>query len=98
MEQKTINMAIQVLPQAAVKHPYAIVDDAIKIISGSGFPYKVCPFETVVECTLEEALALIRKIHEQCRLSGADALMTYIKIQTRFSDNVTIEDKMEKYH
>ncbi len=98
MKQKTINMAIQVLPEAADKHPYAIVDEAIKIISGSGFPFKVCPFETVVECTLEEALPLIRRIHEQCRLSGAETLMTYIKIQTHFSENVTIENKMKKYH
>jgi len=98
MKKKTINMAIQVLPGSADTHPYEIVDEAIKIIAGSGFPYQVCPFETVVECNLDEGLELIRKIHGQCRLSGADTLMTYIKIQTDFSENVTIENKMKKYH
>ena len=98
MGNKKVNIAIQVLPESKEKHPYAIVDDAIEIINAAGFPYKVCPFETVVECTLEEGLELVRKIHRQCEQSGAEKMMTYIKVQSDFSKDVTIDDKMEKYN
>jgi len=80
-------LAIQVLPDSNNKHPYEIVDDAIKVISNSGYKYKVCPFETVVECTLKEGLELIHEIHKKCQIAGADKLMTYVKIQTDFSSN-----------
>ena len=60
MKNHKINLAIQVLPDSKNKHPYQIVDDSIKVISGSGFNYKVCPFETVIECTLDEGMDLIK--------------------------------------
>lgn len=92
-----INVAIQVLPEADGKTKYELVDAAIAVITGSGLKYRVCPFETVVECTLEQALLLIPEIHEACRTAGTDRMLTYLKIQTDFNSDVTIEDKMEKY-
>jgi len=95
--EKRVNLGIQVLPESDIKGQYAIIDDAISVIAGSGFKYKVCPFETVVECTLKEGLALIEKIHDRCRESGADKMLAYIKIQADFYHDVAIGDKMEKY-
>ncbi len=63
MTQKKINMALQVLPQAEGKDSYELVDEAIKEIEASGLKYKVCPFETVVEGSLDEAMELVKRVH-----------------------------------
>jgi uncharacterized protein YqgV (UPF0045/DUF77 family) len=97
MNENLINIAIQVLPESKTIHPYTLVDWAIKVIDESGYPYKVCPFETVVECTLAQGLDLIEKIHQKCSLEGAEKMMTYIKIQSEFGSDVFIQDKIEKY-
>jgi uncharacterized protein YqgV (UPF0045/DUF77 family) len=92
---KKVNIAIQVLPNSPKNDTYALVDEAIKVITESGFLYKVCPFETVIECNLEEGLELVKKIHKTCQIAGTKKMMTYIKIQSDFENEVTIEDKME---
>lgn len=94
---KTINLALQVLPQADGQHTYDLVDRAIEIIAASGLKYKVCPFETVMEGTFDEVMAVVKKVHERLEEVGTETLMTYIKMQTNFQNDVTIEDKMEKY-
>ena len=97
MTTKKINMALQVLPQARDKGTYELVDRAIEEIQASGLVYKVCPFETVVEGTLDEMLDLVKKVHAVLDKNGTENLMTYIKLQTVFQKDVTIEDKMHKY-
>lgn len=97
MINKKINVALQVLPQSKTKHPYSIVDKAIELIQNSGLTYKVCPFETVIEGTWSEVMSVIEKVHEVCYDNETDKMMTYIKIQTSKSEDVTIRDKMEKY-
>ncbi|MGM0650770.1 MAG: thiamine-binding protein [Bacteroidota bacterium] len=96
-KNNTINLAIQVLPESSKKHPYTIVDEAIAVIKNSGFPYKVCPFETVIEAPYDEAMAIAKKVQEACYKAGAEKLMCYMKIQSSGKNNVTIQDKMEKY-
>ncbi|MEL7586073.1 MAG: thiamine-binding protein [Prolixibacteraceae bacterium] len=97
MTQNRINVALQVLPQAEGKNSYDLVDLAIAEISASGLKYKVCPFETVIEGTFDEIIALIKRIHQVLEKNGTEKMMTYIKIQTVFQEDVTIEDKMQKY-
>jgi uncharacterized protein YqgV (UPF0045/DUF77 family) len=97
MKERTINIAIQVLPVSDDGLSYEIVDEAIKVIADSGLPYRVCPFETVVECTLNEALDLVKKIQYACGKAGALQMMTYLKIQADFTAGVSISDKMDKY-
>ena len=94
---KTVNIALQVLPTSKTIHPYALVDKAIEVIANSGIRYKVCPFETVMEGTYEDIMKIIKQAQEACYEAGADSLMTYIKIQSSLSD-VSIQDKMEKYN
>lgn len=93
---KTVNIALQVLPSSKSVHPYAIVDKAIETIAASGLKYKVTPFETVLEGSYEEIISVVKLAQEACYEAGADSLMTYIKIQSSRTD-VSIEDKMEKY-
>lgn len=92
-----INVAVQVLPEAEGKLKYELVDKAIEAIKQTGFNYQVCPFETVVECEFHELPVLIEKIHETCREAGTERMLTNLKIQVDFVNNVSIEDKMGKY-
>lgn len=92
-----VNVAVQVLPLENGVLKYSLVDAAIQAIQQTGFRYRVCPFETVVECTFEQVGKLLETIHEACRMAGTDMMLTQVKIQVDFSGDVTIEDKMEKY-
>ncbi len=92
-----VNVAFQVLPEADGEISYRVVDEAISVITASGLTYRVCPFETVVECTLEEATGLVHRIHEACEKAGTRRMLTYLKIQADFTRDVEISDKMEKY-
>lgn len=97
MKQNKINVALQVLPLSKGKNSYDLVDLAITEISASGLKYKVCPFETVIEGTYDEVMALVKRVHEVLEENGTEKMMTYLKIQTVFQADVTIEDKMLKY-
>lgn len=90
-------MAIQVLPESGGKLKYELVDKAIEAIRETGFSYQVCPFETVVECSFGELTGLIEKIHEACYTAGTERMLANLKIQVDFQENITINDKMEKY-
>lgn len=98
MEENKINLALQVLPQADGKNSYDLVDIAIKLIEESGLTYQVCPFETVIEGKFDELMALVRSIHQELERNGTEKLMTYMKLQTVFQQDVTIQDKMHKYN
>ena len=93
---KIVNIALQILPTSKTIHPYSIVDKAIEVIAASGLRYKVCPFETVMEGTYDEIMEVVKQAQQACYETGADSLMTYVKIQTSKTD-VSIEDKMAKY-
>ena len=93
---KIINASIQVLPSGGTIHPYEIVDRAIEVIANSGLKYQVCPFETVVEGTYDDIMEVFKQSQQVCYDAGATSVMTYFKIQSSL-DDVTIEDKMEKY-
>lgn len=97
MSENKINMALQVLPQAEGKDSYALVDEAIKIIQDSGLTYQVCPFETVIEGNFDELMEVVKEVHQVLEKNGTKKLMTYIKLQTVFQEDVTIDDKMKKY-
>lgn len=98
MKNNKINLALQVLPQAEGKNSYDLVDQAIQVIAESGLTYKVCPFETVIEEKYDELMDLVKRVHEVLEENGTEKLMTYIKIQTVFQQDVTIDDKMQKYN
>lgn len=96
-KKNKINAAIQVLPESDGKIKYELVDKAIEAIQKTGFKYQVCPFETVVECGFGQLSELIETIHEACEVAGTERMLMNLKVQSNFTKNVTIEDKMEKY-
>ena len=91
-----VNIALQILPASKKIHPYTLVDKAIEVIASSGLKYKVTPFETVMEGTYDEIMEVVKRAQQACYEAGAESLMTYVKIQSSL-ENVSIEDKMEKY-
>jgi uncharacterized protein YqgV (UPF0045/DUF77 family) len=93
---KTVNIALQILPSSKEIHPYTIVDAAIAVIAASGIRYRVTPFETVMEGTYAQIMEIVEQAQKACYAAGADSLMTYIKIQSSSTD-VSIADKMGKY-
>jgi uncharacterized protein YqgV (UPF0045/DUF77 family) len=92
-----VNVALQVLPYSKDIHPYKIVDAAIKIIEDSGIKYRVCPFETVMEGDYDEIMEIVKKIQVECLNSGADSMISNLKIQVDKFKNVSIEDITGKY-
>ena len=96
-KENKINVAIQVLPEADDKVKYSLVDAAIEAIQKSGFQYRVCPFETVVECSFIELSGLLETLHEACKNAGTERMLTNLKIQVDFHSQVSMKDKMEKY-
>ena len=96
-KKNKINVAVQVLPEADGKLKYTLVDAAIEAIKDTGLKYRVCPFETVVECNYDELAMLLESVHTTCWKAGAEKMLTNLKIQVNFTRDVTIEDKMEKY-
>jgi uncharacterized protein (TIGR00106 family) len=92
-----INIAIQVLPRSSTKGTYELVDVAIELIQKSGIKYRVCPFETVIEGYYDEVMKLVKDIHKAVYAAGAEEMITNIKIQTRYNQDVYIDDKMNKY-
>ena len=93
---KTVNIALQILPTSKTIHPYLLVDKAIEVIAASGLRYKVTPFETVMEGSYDKIMEVVKAAQDACYTAGAESLMTYIKIQSSTND-VSIDDKMEKY-
>ncbi len=93
---KTVNIALQVLPSSKTIHPYALVDKAIEVIEASGIRYKVTPFETVMEGSSDDHMKVVPPAQEACYEAGAESLMTDHKLHHSLND-VSIEDKMEKY-
>lgn len=94
---KTVNVAIQVLPLSAGKNKLNIIDQAINMIQNSGLKHKVCPFETVIEGTYDQVMDLVKNIQHHCLSSGTNELITNLKIQINGDKDVKIEDKMVKY-
>lgn len=95
--QHIVNISLQILPNSEKHHPYKIVDEAIKIIADSGLTYKVCPFETVMEGPYDLIMDTIKKVNIRCLEFGADSIFANIKMQINKHQNVSIDDKVEKY-
>lgn len=96
MSEKKINAAIQLLPIDTKEVRWDVVDRAIAVIENSGLNYKVCPFETVVEGTMPEVLALIEKIKTTALEKDCQEILINIKIHAATKD-LSFNEKLEKY-
>jgi uncharacterized protein (TIGR00106 family) len=93
-KQRTVNVAIQVLPLA--DHPYPLVDRAIQVIAQSGVHYEVGAMETVMEGELDRLLEIAKASHLACMEAGAERVVTVIKIADAAA-GTTIDEKLAEY-
>ncbi len=96
MSDRKINAAIQLLPIDTKEVRWDVVDRAIAIIDKSGLNYKVCPFETVVEGSMKDVLALIEKIKDVSLEKDCQEIIINIKIHAATRD-LSFDEKLEKY-
>lgn len=95
---RLVNLAIQILPQGLEKEKaYRMVDAAIEAIAVSGLKYVVCPFETVVEGTYEEVMAVLEVAQTAAFAAGATSLLVNMKLHRSAAGSEQIADKMHKY-
>jgi uncharacterized protein YqgV (UPF0045/DUF77 family) len=73
---------IQCLPNPTgnADNQYAHIEPAIAVIEGCGLTYEVDALGTTVEGTPDEIWAVLRAVHEASVTSGADSLVTVIKL------------------
>ena len=90
-----INVAIQLLPFGNDNEKYQIIDAAIALIQKSGMPYKVCPFETVIEGEPQKIYQLIDDIRSESLKRCSDVIIN-MKIHAANRD-LKFEEKLEKY-
>lgn len=93
----TINLGIQIVPKSKTHDAYELVDKAIEVIQQSGVRYEVTPFETVMEGTEDNLMAIARKAQEAVLHAGADEVLVYYRIQIRKDKDVTLVEKTGKY-
>jgi uncharacterized protein YqgV (UPF0045/DUF77 family) len=94
-KQRTINVAVQVLP--LVEDAFPVVDRAIEVIQRSGVKYEVGPLETTLEGDdLDHLLSVARDAHLACFEAGAGQVVTLIKIADALA-GTTIDEKVSKY-
>lgn len=93
-EDRTVNVAVQVLPLAEDVFP--VVDRAIEVIASSGVKYEVGPMETVMEGRLDELLEIAKAAHLACFVAGVEQVVTIVKIGDSIS-GTTMEEKVGKY-
>lgn len=74
---------IQVLPSppGTAASRYAHVEAAIAVIQACGLPYEVGPLGTSVEGEPDEVWPLVRAVHEATLASGADGVVSVIKVE-----------------
>ena len=92
-----INISLQIIPKGKEDTRYALVDDAITVIKESGLRYLVTPMETVIEGPYDAVMEVVKAAQEACLASGAEEVLTIVKLHVRNGKDVTFEEKTEKY-
>jgi uncharacterized protein (TIGR00106 family) len=91
---RTVNVAVQVLPMTA--EAYAAVDRAIAVIRGSGVRHEVGPMQTVLEGPLDDLLEVAKRAHLACFEAGAARVVTIITIGDAV-EGTSIDEKVAPY-
>lgn len=93
-KQYIINAGIQIVPINIVDPSYAIIDKAIDHIRQSGLEYTITPFETVVNGTTDQVLALIAELKQLTENNGADELIINIRMHSKAREDNKFESKI----
>lgn len=75
-----IHVHVSPTPLGDERGTYAHVEAAIRVIEQSGLEYEVGALGTTVQGPADELWSLMRELHEAGLESGADTLMTHVRI------------------
>ncbi len=93
------SMAIQILPRLEEKQDnIRVIDKVIENIKSKGINMVVCPFETVVEGSLNEILDILKESILIAEKEGAKDILTYIKIAYNPLGVMSIDEKISKHN
>lgn len=93
MTNHLVTIGLQIIPKSKNKSPYSLVDKAIEVIQHSGVQYLVTPFETVMQGSYEELMAIADRAQKAVLDAGAEECLVYYRIQYRKSGDVTFDEK-----
>lgn len=98
MHNYTVNASLQIIPIVQDKHPYEWVDEAIAIIQHSNVKHEVGAFATTLEGNYLEVMKVINEVNEYLFEKGCAEWISNIQIQIRSKNDITVEEKTEKFH
>lgn len=68
--------------------------DVLKVVDGSGLPYKINPMGTVIEGEWNEVMKIVRKCHDTV-MKQSDRVITTISIDDRRGKPNRLEEKVK---
>ncbi len=71
-----------------------VVAKALKIVTGSGVPYKANPMGTVLEGEWDDVMGVVKKCHHEV-MKEAERVVTTITIDDRKGKESRLEKKLE---
>ena len=92
-----INLGLQIVPKSKNQESYSLVDKAIEVIQESGVKYEVTPFETVMEGSQEQLMAIAMEAQNAVFNAGAEEVLIYYRLHVRKDSHVTMDEKLDKY-
>ena len=92
-----INISLQIIPKGKEDTRYALVDRAIDVIKQSGLRYMVTPMETVMEGPYDATMEVVKAAQEACLASGAEEVITIVKMHVRNGMDVTFGEKTAQH-
>lgn len=93
MTNNKVSLGIQIVPKSKEHDTYSLVDKAIEVIQKSGVKHLITPFETVMEGSYDELLAIANNAQKAVLDAGADECLVYFRIHYRKGGDVTFEEK-----
>jgi uncharacterized protein (TIGR00106 family) len=97
LEGKKVIVQFTTSPLGEGANVSRFVTAALKEVEDSGLKYQLTPMATVLEAdTLRDAIEIILKAHEAVFQTGAERVVTDIKIDDRRDEPRRMEDKVEK--
>lgn len=93
MTNHLITLGIQIIPKSKTQDTYQLVDKAIEVVQQSGVKHLITPFETVMEGTYDQLMAVADQAQKAVLDAGADECLVYYRIHYRKSADVTFEEK-----
>ena len=92
-----ISAAFQFVPVKGAADPVAVIDDIIAVIQASGCAYTVCPFETAVEGTTAQIMALQTAILDAAGARPGLEFLLYVKFHAAAGEDRTLGQKTDKF-